>query len=145
LHNAPVTFQSGNPEIDRHVGQLFERLSHFQTLQQELTQLKVTAAGANGLVEVTVGPSGNLLGVELNPRAMRLDSSGLGEAVMEAYQDACRQMSERVSELMKPLLPDGMPAGGLVGGALPVMDPDGRPQDPMQAIRDTFARMSERR
>jgi DNA-binding protein YbaB len=138
-HNGSVTFQSGNPEIDRQMGKIFEQLGQFQALQQELIEARETAATANGLVEVTVGPSGNLLRVDLNPRAMRLESFRLNEAIMAAYRDACAQMSRRVNELMRPLLPEGVRGGDdLVSGTLKVVGPDGTPRNPMRAVQEAF-------
>jgi DNA-binding protein YbaB len=140
-HNEPMSIQSGNPELEREMAKLFDQLGRFQALQQELTQAEETATAADGLVEVTVGPTGNLLGVTFNPRVMRLDSQSLTEAVMAAYQDACAQMGHRLNELMRPLLPDGIRAGeDLLGGTLKVMGPDGTAQDPMRAVREALER-----
>jgi len=143
--NGRVNFRTGNPEIDRHLSKVFEQLDQFQTIQQDLVEAKETGVGADGLVEVTVGPSADLLGVALNPRAMRLDSMSLAEAIMEAYKAACGQMSRRVAEIMGPLMPPGVRAGDVVGGGLKVVGENGAAQDPMAAVRDALDRVNRTR
>jgi len=141
--NGPMSFQTGNPEIDRHMSRVFEQLGQFQTVQQELAEAKETGTGAAGLVKVTVGPSANLLDVALDPRAMRLDSISLTEAIMAAYQAACDQMNHRVTEIMGPLMPPGVRAGDVVGGdGLKVVGEDGTSKDPMAAVREALDRVN---
>ncbi|MEU3457813.1 YbaB/EbfC family nucleoid-associated protein [Micromonospora sp. NPDC006766] len=136
-----MNFETGNPEIDRHMSKVFEQLDKFQTIQRDLAEAKETGLGADGLVEVTVGPSANLLGVDFDQRAMRLDAVSLTEAIMEAYQTACDQMTRRVAEIMGPLMPPGVSAGDVLGGGLKVVSEDGTPKDPMAAVREAFDRV----
>jgi DNA-binding protein YbaB len=140
--NGLVNFQTGNPEIDRHMSKVFEQLDQFQTIQRDLAEARTTGLGADGLVEVTVGPSANLLDVTLNPRAMRLDSISVTEAIMEAYKAACDQMNVRLVEIMGPLMPAGVDAGGVVSSGLKVVGEDGTPMDPMAAVREAFEQVN---
>jgi DNA-binding protein YbaB len=140
--NDRVNFQTGNPEIDRHMSRVFEQLGEFQRIQQDLVETQETGLGAGGLVEVTVGPSANLLGVALDPRAMRLDSVSLTEAIMEAYTVACDQVNRRVAEIMGPLMPPGVNAEEVLGGGLKVVGEDGTPKDPMDAVREAFEQVN---
>jgi DNA-binding protein YbaB len=142
-HNEDMDFQSGNPEVDRHAARIFEHLSKLRPLQLELQGMRAVARAADGLVEVSVGPTGNLLAVELNPRAMRLDRIALAEAIMAAYTDACAEAAERVGELLRPLLGDGGSGGaGVTGGIRDTFDLEGFAQDPMRVVRDLLERRS---
>ena len=140
-----MNHRTDNPEVQRYVDKLMGQLGDFHELQQRLLESQEVGVAAAGLVEVTVGPTGNLLGVRLDPRAMRLASQDLSEAIMEAFTKATTQLGERVTELMRPLLPEGVAAGdGLAGAAgLKVMGLDGAADDPVQAAREALRRAGE--
>ncbi|MEU4830824.1 YbaB/EbfC family nucleoid-associated protein [Streptosporangium sp. NPDC023615] len=114
--------RTGNPEVDRLV-EGFDALSlQYEGMLKELGDLRARGEAADGLVSVEVAPGGALLGVDINPRAMRLGSEALSEAIMEAVTAASQVAATRLDEVLTPLL------GGMEGfseslqGRLPDLD-----------------------
>jgi len=109
---------TGNPEIDRYMAKVTEQLQQFGGLQQQLANMSGEGFAAKELIRVEVGPSGNLKSLEINPRAMRLGSEELAEAIMEAATAAVAQVSEKINEAMEPLLGANSGMGEKVTGDL---------------------------
>jgi|GEM_PF-4557605 len=117
--------RTGNPEVDR-LTEGFDKLSaHYERMREELAEMRSHGEAADGLVKVEVAPGGALLGVDINPRAMRLGSEALGEAIMEAVAEASTRAAARMNEVLAPLL------GGVTGfsealqGRMPTLDSEG--------------------
>jgi DNA-binding protein YbaB len=98
---------TGNVEVDRYLNQTLANLQRLTEVQRQLAELRGEGFGADGLVRAEVGPGGNLQALDLNPRAMRLDSASLSEAIMAAVRDATRQVGEKATELVGDLTGDG--------------------------------------
>jgi DNA-binding protein YbaB len=139
-------FRTGNLELDRHIESLVGRLERFSELQEQISQAGATGSALEGLVQVGVGPTGNLLSVTIDPRAMRSGSELVGEAIMEAYRTAVAETTERVNGLLADLMPAGLPFGGQVTGQTgpTVIGPDGQPADPQAAIRAALEQLRRR-
>ncbi|MEV0755704.1 YbaB/EbfC family nucleoid-associated protein [Streptosporangium sp. NPDC050280] len=117
--------RTGNPEVDQ-LAEGFDKLSaRYERMREDLTEMRAHGEAADGLVKVEVAPGGALLGVDINPRAMRLGSEALGEAIMEAVGEASKMAAARMDEVLAPLL------GGMTGfsealqGRMPTLDPEG--------------------
>ena len=136
---------TGNPEVDRQLSKIMTQLEQFADLQQQMAELKGVGEAADGLISVEVGPTGNFVGVTINPRAMRLDSQTLTEAINEAAQLAAKQVSERAKELMEPLMGNAGSAFGqqLTGQQAPsVIGAGGDPtSDPVAEARRQLEKM----
>ncbi|WP_433244257.1 YbaB/EbfC family nucleoid-associated protein [Streptosporangium sp. CA-135522] len=104
-----------------------------------LNELTATAQSDDRMVTVTVGPRGQVQGIELDPRVYRkLSPSELTRSIMEQIGVATGEVSARTQELMAPFVPDGLPYEELFGeGAsfesflpqpmnLPSREPEGR-------------------
>jgi DNA-binding protein YbaB len=74
------------------------------TAQRALQQLRSEGEAERGLVRVTVGAGGALQDLQLDPRAMRLDSRSLREAILAAYGRAVEDLEARTDEIMAPLI-----------------------------------------
>ena len=61
-----------------------------QTVAQQET-VEVTAEAADGLVRVTLGETGLVTEVHIDPRALRLGSEELGDQLMAAVNDVLEQ------------------------------------------------------
>jgi DNA-binding YbaB/EbfC family protein len=96
--------KTGNPEIDRYMAQVTEQLQQFGGLQEQLATMTAEGFAAKELIRVEVGPSGNLKAIEINPRAMRLGSEELADAIMEATNSAVAKVTEKINEAMEPFL-----------------------------------------
>jgi DNA-binding protein YbaB len=91
----------------------------------ELRNVSGRAESRNGLVKVTVGPRGNVTGLEISPRAyQKLSPSLLAEEILRLIGEASAQASERAGAVMAPLLPPGVSYVDLM---------DGRAEPPLPA------------
>lgn len=77
------------------------RLAEFQ---QQRADLRVTGESPDGLVRVTVDGEMKVGGIEINARAMRLDSYTLAESLQAAVDAAYAAFAERQQELLTDML-----------------------------------------
>lgn len=85
----------------------------FMQLQDRGTELhakaraiQVTERSRDGMVTVTVGPRGDLLGVDIDPRIYRRpDARGLADSITETVQRAAAKAQEQIIEIFEPLIP----------------------------------------
>ncbi|WP_043639020.1 YbaB/EbfC family nucleoid-associated protein [Nonomuraea candida] len=68
------------------------------------TELRETATAANGLVKVEVDGTGDLVGLRIDPRAMRLPSEELSGAIRDAFGRARAAAQERATEAIPEAL-----------------------------------------
>ena len=102
-------------------------------MRQRLAEAEGRAETKDGSVKVTVGPRGELRGLQLDPRAYRRFSpSELAAEILELTGQATRDVQRKVGEAMAPFLPEGVSVEQLTGGDV---DPAGwRP--PPGSVRD---------
>ncbi|MFI5844410.1 YbaB/EbfC family nucleoid-associated protein [Catenuloplanes sp. NPDC051500] len=60
-------------------------------MQEELAAATVSAPDASGLVSVTVSSTGDLVGLDLDARAMRSTTDQLSAMILDAYRTAKQQ------------------------------------------------------
>jgi DNA-binding protein YbaB len=99
------------PERQARIDELLQQYRHMRdnlgAMQREMTELTATAESPGGAVRATVDYRGNLSKLEINPRAYRsLDSTTMGEQIVETAKMAARQVQERVREVVSPNVPD---------------------------------------
>ncbi|KQS73734.1 YbaB/EbfC family nucleoid-associated protein [Modestobacter sp. Leaf380] len=69
-------------------------------------QITVTRKSRDGLVSVTVGPRGDLVTLDIDPRVFRRpDSRALADTIVETVQAAAAEAEEMVVETMSSVLP----------------------------------------
>ncbi|TML24135.1 MAG: YbaB/EbfC family nucleoid-associated protein [Actinobacteria bacterium] len=98
------------PEWQAHIDEL---LGQYRTMrdrlgdtQRQIAQLQATAESPDGLVEVTVGPRGELVSLKLRPGIYRApDSDRLAELILATTRDAARLAHERLRALIEPIVP----------------------------------------
>ncbi|MGC4893729.1 YbaB/EbfC family nucleoid-associated protein [Micromonospora sp. DT31] len=83
-----------------------EQQRRMAELQQQRAQLRVTGESPDGLVRVTVDGDMKVGGIELNARAMRLDSFTLAESLQAAIDVAYAAFAERQQEMLQDLIGD---------------------------------------
>ncbi|MFI9841160.1 YbaB/EbfC family nucleoid-associated protein [Nonomuraea sp. NPDC051941] len=96
-------------ELERITARAEDMLARVEELRSEIDVVVGNGEAADGQVRVTAGASGRLMDVVLAPRAMRLDSQKLAEAVLRAAQEAQDDVAAKVDAVMAETL----------GGALP--------------------------
>ncbi len=75
-------------------------------LQRQRAELRVTGESPDGLVRVTVDGDMKVGDIELDARAMRLDSFSLAEAMQAAIDAAYAAFEERQREMLSEMLGD---------------------------------------
>jgi DNA-binding protein YbaB len=83
-------------ELSR-LGKLGERAKE---MSDKLNELTVEESAAGGLVRVVVGGGGRLQELQIDPRAMRLDSEGLAREIVGAFDAAFDAYQVRTMELV---------------------------------------------
>ncbi|WP_433216419.1 YbaB/EbfC family nucleoid-associated protein [Microtetraspora malaysiensis] len=100
-------FDVGIRELATEINQQMARV---REAYGELSVMEHTARSADGMVSVTVGRHGQMLGLELNPRVYRtLSSSQLADTIMQEVNKATAAVSEQSKELLQPLMPESVP------------------------------------
>ncbi|SDY71705.1 Conserved DNA-binding protein YbaB [Micromonospora pattaloongensis] len=94
--------------FDEVFGQ-YERLrSGLDDLQQRLARLRVTAESEDRHVKATVGPRGQLIKLELDPRIYRDHNvEALAAKITSTVQQATERATSDVQELVRGYLPPG--------------------------------------
>ncbi|MBC8988639.1 YbaB/EbfC family nucleoid-associated protein [Micromonospora chalcea] len=83
-----------------------EKQRRLAELQRQRAELRVTGESPDGLVRVTVDGDMKVGGIELNARAMRLDSFSLAESMQAAIDAAYVAFEERQREMLGEMLGD---------------------------------------
>ncbi|MFI7125050.1 YbaB/EbfC family nucleoid-associated protein [Nonomuraea sp. NPDC050153] len=101
-------------ELERITAQAEDMLARVEELRSEIDVVVGHGETADGLVRVTAGSSGRLMDVVLAPRAMRLDSHKLAEAVLRAAQQAQDDVAAKVDAVMAESLGGALPGRELI-------------------------------
>ncbi|MET8838183.1 YbaB/EbfC family nucleoid-associated protein [Micromonospora sp. NPDC004540] len=90
--------------VENLLRQAQEQQRRLAEFQQRRAELRVTGESPDGLVRVTVDGDMKVGGIDLNARAMRLDSYTLAESLQAAIDAAYAAFAERQQELMTDML-----------------------------------------
>jgi len=75
-------------------------------LQRRLQSIRCSASSRDGFVKATVGPRGQLLDLELDPRLYRTpDSKALAASIVATIQEAAAAAVDKVVEAVEPYQP----------------------------------------
>lgn len=86
--------------------ELDRTLEKLPDTQRQLMSLSAVAWSADGMVKAEVGPRGQLIDVEIDPRVFRTpDAHALKSSIMDAVTAAIRKLHEHTQELMFGQLP----------------------------------------
>jgi DNA-binding protein YbaB len=91
-------------ELNRIAAQAQERLAHAAQLRDRLADLVGRGQGADGLVRVVCTPTDPVHEVHVDPRAMRMVSTDLAEAVRAAAHEARRDLDEQTRAITRELV-----------------------------------------
>jgi DNA-binding protein YbaB len=87
-------------QLDAAMRQLKEQLDSFQSQRDAVAALVGEGTAADGLVTVRTGAGGALQDLELDPRAMRMASQDLRDAILEASRNAAANYQEAFAEIV---------------------------------------------
>jgi DNA-binding protein YbaB len=87
--------------LAEHAQRQVDRIAH---MQADLAEATATAASHSGRVSARTGPGGAVLGLRIEPTAMRLSPEELAAEVTEAITSAQRSYGSLADEIMAPVL-----------------------------------------
>lgn len=106
-----MDYREDNRQLKARAEELMGEFNRLRTgmgeLQQKLRQITATAKSEDGYVKATVGPRGQLIRLDLDPRIYRRpDSKQLAETITETIKRATADVMAQVSEACKPYIPE---------------------------------------
>jgi DNA-binding protein YbaB len=111
-------------QIESAMRQIREQLDSFQARRESVAAIVGEGTAADGLITVRTGPGGVLRDLEIDPKAMRMASQDLRDAILEAarnaatnYQEALAEVAPTASMDMDKLMRD-FGAGGHLGSIM---------------------------
>ncbi|GAA1807338.1 YbaB/EbfC family nucleoid-associated protein [Actinomadura chokoriensis] len=122
-------------EIKRESQRWQKKFEEIGALEDKLKEVRGVGTAEEGKVEVIAAPGGVLLEVNINPRAMRLGSEALGEAIIEASRAAAVDATSKINALMEPIL-------GANNGVLSMLSGDNAFEMPKE-MKDALAGASD--
>jgi DNA-binding protein YbaB len=92
---------------DELMGELDRLRGGMQTMQEQLRSITATAKSDDGFITAVVGPRGQLVKLEIDPRIYRRpDSRQLATSIMKTIQAATADAMAKVAEVCKPYMPE---------------------------------------
>jgi DNA-binding protein YbaB len=137
--------RTGHEEYDRVLKHVGEHLERFDEAREELAELRGEAKAADGQITVEVLPSGSLSGLTINPRAMRLGSEALAEAILEAAGKATEEVSGRMNEIMASVTGRSMNFSEVLQGKLLSLNPEAENDINDPELKEVMAQFQEMR
>ncbi|MBB6347858.1 YbaB/EbfC family nucleoid-associated protein [Nonomuraea muscovyensis] len=95
---------SGDEELDRLLEQFSGEITALEELQGRIAGVRGRGADDQGRVIAETSLTGALVGLTIDPRAMRLGSAELAEAVLRAAGQATADAERQAQELVGPFL-----------------------------------------
>ncbi|MFB9475206.1 YbaB/EbfC family nucleoid-associated protein [Nonomuraea salmonea] len=96
--------RTGDPQLDRVMAEFKANSRELSDVMGLVGDVSGEAASPDGKVRVRVTASGQLTGLRIDPRAMRLGSQELAEAILEASRRATEDAARHVMEVTRPYL-----------------------------------------
>ncbi|MEQ4725778.1 YbaB/EbfC family nucleoid-associated protein [Nonomuraea sp. B19D2] len=92
---------TGDPEIDRALAEMAAQTARFEEVSRLLEETRGRGESAGGQVAVELRHTGSLAGLHIDPRAMRLGSQALADAILEAFRLAEEDMAGQSYDLAR--------------------------------------------
>ncbi|MFE9202796.1 YbaB/EbfC family nucleoid-associated protein [Micromonospora sp. NPDC007230] len=102
--STPWGYGGAGGAVENMLRQAQEQQRRLAEFQQQRADLRMTGESPDGLVRVTVDGEMKVGDIELNARAMRLDSYSLAESLQAAIDAAYAAFNERQQELLTEML-----------------------------------------
>ena len=143
----------GMPELDRHLEHLMQAATKMRDMQEKIALIRGVGEAVDGRVRVEADDAGRVCDVQIDPRAMRLASQDLAEAITAASQQAADDVSAQTQELMNELMPADLPVADLLKSDLAATLPADAAQalntvaggsDPAEAVAAALAQLRSR-
>ncbi|MEV5493992.1 YbaB/EbfC family nucleoid-associated protein [Nonomuraea fuscirosea] len=96
--------------VEELAGQVDQQVRRVREAYQALNAIESTMTSSDGMIQVTVGPQGQVRSIDLNARVYRrLSTAELADTLMRQINRATADVTERRRRLMEPLMPEGLP------------------------------------
>ncbi|MFC5831804.1 YbaB/EbfC family nucleoid-associated protein [Nonomuraea insulae] len=93
--------RTGDPELDRALAEMAAQTSRLEEVSRLLGETRGRGESAGGQVAVELAGTGTLADLHIDPRALRLGSKALVEAIKEAFGRAEEDVAERSHALAR--------------------------------------------
>ncbi|MFI7697854.1 YbaB/EbfC family nucleoid-associated protein [Nonomuraea sp. NPDC049480] len=100
---------TGDLELDRLMAEFKANSREFSDVIGMAGEVVGQAASPDGKIKVKVSSSGELIALHIDPRAMRLGSQELADAIMDLSRRATAEAARRLMEVTRPYLEDDRP------------------------------------
>ncbi|MFC4116933.1 YbaB/EbfC family nucleoid-associated protein [Nonomuraea zeae] len=98
--------RTGDPELDRALAEMAALTAGFEDVRRRVEETRGRGESAGGQVAIELTSAGSLAALRIDPRALRLGSQALAEAVMEAFRKAEEDVAGQSFELARALFED---------------------------------------
>ncbi|WP_165974766.1 YbaB/EbfC family nucleoid-associated protein [Nonomuraea deserti] len=95
---------AGDQELGRLLQGYREDVAALERLNDQMTAVRGRGEAAQGRVVAEATQTGGLTGLTIDPRAMRLGSAALAEAILEAAGEAAREAEQAAADLVTPFI-----------------------------------------
>lgn len=124
-------FQLG--DLDKLLAQSKQMVDSLGAAQDDLAETAGSGESKNGLVKATVGYDGRVRSVDVSPRAMRLASQELSEAIVAAIDAAHADLETKTTKIITEAL----------GGPPPTAPSRDQIEAQFEAVRDGFSALMD--
>ncbi|TYB65389.1 YbaB/EbfC family nucleoid-associated protein [Nonomuraea sp. PA05] len=93
--------RTGDPELDRALAEMAAGTARLEEVSRLLRETTGRGESAGGQVAVELTATGSLAGLHIDPRALRLGSHALVEAITEAFRQAEEDVAGRSHDLAR--------------------------------------------
>lgn len=87
-------------QLESAMRQIKAQVDSYQARRESVAAIVGEGTGADGLVTVRAGAGGMLQDLEIDPKAMRLPSQDLRDAILEAARNAAASYQEQLTEML---------------------------------------------
>ncbi|BCJ32414.1 YbaB/EbfC family nucleoid-associated protein [Actinocatenispora sera] len=92
---------------------LTKQVSRAQDVQKKVFQLTATAWSPDRMVKVVVGPRGQLIDLDIDPRVYRQpNSKALARTILETSRQAIEQVAQQTEQIVNEGVPSDLRIGG---------------------------------
>jgi len=103
--------------LDQMMAEIRRMTRDADSVQKKMLNATATVQSDDGLITVTVGPRGQLIDLQIDPRIYRRPDAGLlAHTILETTRRAVEQVSEEVNNVYSQFLPDGFAPDKLTSG-----------------------------
>ena len=101
MDNPLVDVEGARARLEAWKADAERRAADTQAASAGLQALKVSATDVNGMIEATIDHSGSLVHVRANDRITRQPAEYTARAMLQAYQNARRELAEAAAEVVR--------------------------------------------